>query len=177
MNRVGVSHSEARKQMPTPGRAEPMGMNDFDAGLSDERSQGAPSAPAAASNCASGLNSAPADFMEFVRAGTVSSAASALRLSRGTVHQLRAGYWPDDARRLLKAWSEYKGRTGRIQSSWFLRRVRTGGVVRHAGAEWTGVGLAQRVGELVAVARTSSGELLAQTLEMPAQRLPLEPRS
>ncbi|MDO5623797.1 MAG: hypothetical protein Q4G71_03820 [Pseudomonadota bacterium] len=115
-------------------------------------------------------------MLAFACDGSVREAANALRLSLGTIHQLRAGYWPDDARRILRAWADYKGRTGRISSSWFLRRVRAGGCVLHAGREWTGVGLARRVGELVAVARMPGGELLAQTLEIPAERLPLELR-
>ena len=84
--------------------------------------------------------------------------------------------WVDtaDARKVAAAWATYRGRTGRVESSWFLRRVRAGGVVLHAGRRWSGVGLQQHVGELVAVARMPDGALLAQTLELPAERLPLE---
>ena len=121
-----------------------------------------------------GPESAPADLLAWLRAQSVSDGAQALGLSRRTVYRLQGGYWPPDARKIMRAWSAYKGRTGRIASSWFLRRVRAGGVVPHAGRRWSGVGLQQHVGELVAVARMPDGALLAQTLELPAQRLPLE---
>lgn len=133
--------------------------------------------PPAPSGRASGLNCPPPELVEFARAGSVRQAAAALGLSLPTVHLLRKGYWPADPRRLLRAWSDYQGRTGRVASSWFLRRVRAGGVVPHAGRQWTGIGLAQCVGELVAVARMPGGALLAQTLELPARRIPLEGRS
>ena len=123
---------------------------------------------------ASARNSPPAELLAVVRDGSVRQAADALRLSVGLIHQLRAGYWPDDPRRILRAWAAYRGRTARVESSWFLRRVRAGGVVPHAGRRWSGVGLQQHVGELVAVSRMPDGALLAQTLELPAQRLPLE---
>lgn len=120
-----------------------------------------------------GPKTAPTDLLAFVRAGSVRDASRALGLSLGTTHRLREGYWPDDPRRIMRAWAAYKGGVGRVVSSWFLRRVAEGGCIRHAGRAWGGVGLALRVGELVAVARTPDG-LLAQTLELPAQRLPLE---
>jgi hypothetical protein len=152
-------------------------MNDFDGPSGGPNRLAGTSVAANGSNRASGLKTAPPELLEFACAGSVRDAAHALGLSVGTVHQLRAGYWPEDPRRILRKWSEYKGRTGRIASSWFLRRVRAGGVVAHAGCDWGGVGLAQRVGELVAVARSPDGGLLAQTLELPAQRIPLEVRS
>ena len=122
-----------------------------------------------------GPKTAPTDLLAFVRAGSVRDASRALGFSLGTTHRLREGYWPDDPRRLLRAWAAYKGGVGRVVSSWFLRRVAVGGCIRHAGLSWSGVGLALRVGELVAVARTPDG-LLAQTLELPSQRIPLEVR-
>lgn len=117
---------------------------------------------------------APPDLLAWLRAQSVADAAQALGLSRRTVYRLQGGYWPADARKVAAAWAAYRGRTGRVESSWFLRRVRAGGVVPHAGRRWSGVGLQQHVGELVAVARMPDGALLAQTLELPAERLPLE---
>ncbi len=152
-------------------------MNDFDAPCRAASAQVGTLGAVSAQKPVCGPKMPPPELIEFASAGSVRQAAGALGLSLGTVHQLRAGYWPDDPRRILRAWSDYRGRTGRIASSWFLRRVRVGGVVAHAGLQWSGIGLTQRVGELVAVARMPGGALLAQTLEMPAQRLPLEARS
>ena len=117
---------------------------------------------------------APPDLLAWLRAQSVADAAQALGLSRRTVYRLQGGYWPADARKVAAAWATYRGRTGRVESSWFLRRVRAGGVVPHAGRRWSGVGLQQHVGELVAVARMPDGALLAQTLGLPAERLQLE---
>lgn len=150
-------------------------MNDLDAPLRGEREAEATLVPPPPRKRAYGPISPPTDLSEFLRAGSVRSVADALRLSPGTVHRLRSSdYWPDDPRRIMRAWSDYKGRTGRIASSWFLRRVHPGGLVRHAARAWTGIGLERRVGELVAVARMPDGALLAQTLELPPQRLPLQ---
>ena len=150
-------------------------LNDFDWATGADRVRAGTSAPPRAQNAASGPNLPPADLVAFVRDGSVRDVAHALRLSLGAVHSLRHGYWPGDSRRLERAWSDYKGRAGRIASSWFLRRVRGDGCIPHRGQSWTGVGLAQCVGDLVAVARMPDGALLAQTLALPAQRIPLEP--
>lgn len=130
-------------------------------------------APRDAPQAAISIPAAPADLLDFVHAQSVRESANALRLSLGTIHRLVQGYWPADPRKILQAWSAYKGRAGRIASSWFLRRVRSGGIVCHAGKQWSGQRLATRVGELLAVARAEDGGLLAQTLELPPERLPL----
>lgn len=127
-----------------------------------------------AANRTYGPDSVPDDLLEFVRAQPVRDAANALRLSMGTIYRLAKGYWPADSRKIVQAWSEHKGRVGRIASSWFLRRIRAGGLVSHAGQQWTAPGLATRTGELLAMARAEDGTLLAQTLELPAQRLQLQ---
>ena len=75
----------------------------------------------------------------------------------------------------MQAWSRYKGRRGIVASSWFIRRVRPGGTVRHAGQDYTAPGLAARTGQMLAVARSSDEGLIAQTLELPAERIPLVP--
>lgn len=147
-----------------------------------DRNAGNTHAPASRKNAATGLFSGaasapsemPPEMQLFVQSLSVTEAATALQLSRRAVYRLRQGYWPDDARRLTRAWAAYKGRAGRVDSGWFLRRVRAGGYIRHAGRDWAAPGLAAHADELVAVARTPGG-LLAQTLELPVQRLALEP--
>ncbi|MBS0401098.1 MAG: hypothetical protein JSS18_01235 [Proteobacteria bacterium] len=109
-----------------------------------------------------------------MRQSTVTEVARALGMSRRTAHRLRDGYWPRDARGILAYWESFKGRSASQVSSWFLRRVYPGGVVLHAGGHWSAHGLAVRVGQQLAVAR-SDGGLLAQTLELPAQRFELVP--
>lgn len=150
-------------------------MNDLDGGTARASGSIGTCASPAASNRSYGPNSVPADLAEFVRAQPVREAATALRLSPGTVHRLVQGYWPADPRKILQAWAAHKGRSGRIASSWFLRRVRAGGLVSHASQQWTAPGLATRCGELLAVARADDATLLAQTLELPAARLQLQP--
>lgn len=119
------------------------------------------------------LPSQPADLAAYLGATSVRDAATALKVSRATAYRLKEGYWPADARALLKAWQGYKGRSAQRQSGWFLRRVYEGGMVRHAGHVWTAHGLSVRTGELLAVARTEDGTLLVQTLELPAERFTL----
>ena len=148
-------------------------MNDLDRAASAACGVVSTSASPKGSERSYGPESMPADLLEFVRAQSVRDAANALRLSLGTVHRLVKGYWPQDPRKIVQAWTAYKGRAGRLASSWFLRRVRAGGMVSHAGLQWTAPGLATRSGELLAVARAEDGALLAQTLELPAERLQL----
>lgn len=148
-------------------------MNDLDRAASAACGVVSTSASPKGSERSYGPDSMPADLLEFVRGQSVRHAANALRLSLGTVHRLVQGYWPQDPRKIIEAWTAHKGRSGRIASSWFLRRVRAGGMVSHAGQQWTAPGLAIRSGELLAVARGDDGSLLAQTLELPAQRLQL----
>lgn len=119
--------------------------------------------------------SAPPDLQAFVQSKTVTEVARALGMSRRTAHRLREGYWPRDTRGILAYWEAFKGRSAQQQSGWFLRRVHAGGLVRHAGIEWTATGLATRTGQTLAVARAVGDALLAQTLELPSQRLALAP--
>ncbi len=123
--------------------------------------------------CAKGLISAPADLMEFVAGLPGREAARVLGLSKGSVGRLRQGYWPDDPRKVLQAWERYKASRGVVASGWFLRKVYAGGQVRHAGHAYTASGLAARTGQLLAVSRSADGGLLAQTLDLPAERLSL----
>lgn len=117
----------------------------------------------------------PSDLAAFVVAHTVTEVAAALGMSRHTAYRLREGYWPRDVRAILSHWDGYKGRSAQQQGRWLLRRVYPGGAVLHAGRTWSARGLAVRVGQSLAVARTVDGVLLAQTLDLPAQRLVLEP--
>ena len=148
-------------------------MNDLDTPAGCDRGAVSTSASPAAQNRFYGPQSIPVDLMDFICAQPVRDAAQALRLSPGTVYRLKQGYWPVDPRKIIQGWNAHKGRSGRIASSWFMRRVRTGGLVSHAGKQWTAPGLATRMGELLAVARSVDGSLLAQTLELPAVRLHL----
>lgn len=124
-----------------------------------------------------GPASAPSELLDFLRSQSVREAAETLGLARGTVHRLLNGYWPADNRKIVQAWSAYRGRTAVVGSSWFLRRVRTGGVVCHAGQEHTAPKLAARTGQLLAVARSRDGGLVAQTLDLHPERMPLVPVS
>ena len=149
--------------------------NDLDGGSSPSDVPGATCASLAPEKRLYGPASAPADLLNFVRAYAVRDAVAALGLAVGTVHRLRQGYWPADPRKIMEAWSQYKAKRGMEVSSWFLRRVRVGGLVRHAGADYSAPLLAARTGQMLAVARAADGGLLAQTLEMPAERLQLLP--
>ena len=148
-------------------------MNDLDSPARADRAMVSTCASAGVENRSYGPDSMPADLREFVQAQAVREAAKALRLSLGTTHRLVQGYWPADPRKIMQAWIAHKGRAGKLASSWFLRRVRSGGLVSHAGQQWTAPGLATRAGELLAVARADDGSLLAQTLDLPAERLAL----
>lgn len=132
-------------------------------------------APPGASAPASGPQRPPADLLRFVAGNSLSRSAQLLGVSRGTVNRLRAGYWPTDARRIVRAWDQYKARSVAVSLSWLTRRVRAGGVVRHAGADYSAPDLLGRAGQMLALARTADG-LLAQTLELPSCRFMLEPR-
>ena len=150
-------------------------LDTFDMGCSPGNARGDTCAGVAPVAGLCGPAFAPQDLLDFVRAQSVRDAAHALGLSRGTVHELRKGYWPADPRKIMRAWSAHQGRAAVVGASWFIRRVRAGGMVRHAGQDFTAHELAARTGRMLAVTRASDGRLLAQTLELPAQRLPLVP--
>lgn len=152
--------------------ATPCG-NDLHTGRSRSKRIGHAVAPVMADRPTKAPENAPADLLAFVGATAVTEVARVLGMSRKTAYRLRQGYWPADARALLKAWDTYKGRNTHQQSGWFLRRIHTGGVVRHAGYEWTAPGLAVRIGQTLAVARATDSALLAQTLELPSERFTL----
>lgn len=150
-------------------------MDAFDRGTAASGRQGGMQACSEAVSAPVAPFSAPPDLLIFLRELPVREAASALGLSRGTVYNLREGYWPRDPRRILRAWAVYQGRRANRSSGWFLRRVYPGGLVRHAGREWSARDLVVCTGQTVAVARGASAALLAQMLEPPHQRLELVP--
>lgn len=148
---------------------------DLDRGTRSANGMVGTSAHPGTQNVAKAPFSGPADLTAFMASRSVTQIMLALNVSRGTAHRLRDGYWPQDARKLQAAWEHYKGRSTQQQSGWFLRRVHAGGTVRHAGRDWTAHGLAARIGQTMAVARAEGDVLLAQTLDMPSERLPLAP--
>ena len=100
-----------------------------------------------------GPDCAPSDLIHFLRESPIGAATRALGMAHGTVHRLRHGYWPSDPRKIMQAWNRYKGRRSIVASSWFIRRVRPGGAIRHAGHDYTAPRLAARTGQMLAVAR------------------------
>lgn len=147
-------------------------MNDLDGPSSACDGHGDTSAASHPSSALEAAFSAPSDLLAFVRACPVRESARLLGLAVGTIHRLLSGYWPHDPRRIQEAWSRYKGREAVRSTSWFLRRVRAGQVV-HAGQRFGGRELAGRDGELIAVARTPDGGLLAVALDAPPARFVL----
>lgn len=123
-------------------------------------------------NGANGLQSQPADLAAFVRMSSTREVASVLGVGHGTVTRLKQGYWPADSRKIVQAWDRYKGRSVRRATSWFIRRVSADGL-RHGGKVYGAAQLAGRAGELLVVARVTDAELLAQALELPAERFVL----
>ena len=148
-------------------------VNILDRAPSAANAVGGTHASPAPKNRSNALESAPADLMHFLRETSVGDVARDLGLTRGTVYRLRDGYWPADPSKFLQAWGRYKASRSIVDSSWFLRRVRAGGLVRHAGLDFTAPSLPARVGQMLAVARAADGSLLAQTLELPAERIAL----
>lgn len=121
-----------------------------------------------------GRNSAPANLLAFVRCRPERDAAEELGLSRKQIQRLKGGYWPQEPRKILEAWSAYRGRGGATANRWVLRCVYPDGVVRQGRHVYTAQQLGARVGELVAVARSVDGALIAQPLQPPMERFALE---
>lgn len=119
-----------------------------------------------------GPKSQPPELASFVHLHSSRAVAAALGVGQGTVTRLKGGYWPADPRKIVQAWNAYKGRTVQRATSWFVRRVSADGL-HHGGKRYQAAQLAGRAGELMAVARTSDGGLLAQSLELPAERFVL----
>lgn len=141
---------------------------------SREHGRGAATASPRAKNRSEGLQSAPPDLLAFLTDNTLSDAVEALRLSRPQIVRLRGGYWPTDARKITQAWDAFKGRHFVRSTSWFLRRVGADGLLRHGRHAYSAAKLASRAGELLAVARSADGALVAVALELPAERITLQ---
>ena len=148
-------------------------MNDLDGATSPANAEAMPVEQGREETRLHPVFAPPDDLVTFVRALPVSEAVKVLRLGTGTVHRLRHGYWPKDPRKIIAAWERYQAKRGVAASSWFLRRIRPGGFIRHAGRRYTAHLLVTRTGQMLAVSRAADGGLIAQTLEMPAQRLAL----
>lgn len=148
--------------------------NDLPMGSSRVRRAVGASVPPGPKSAAKGAHSMPAELTDFVRSCTVSEVASALQVDRRTVQRLRNGYWPVDSRKLRAAWSAYKGRTGITAKRWVLRCVYPGGLLRQGRHAYTAQQLGARVGELLAVARSVDGALIAQPLQPPMERFALQ---
>jgi hypothetical protein len=164
--------TQAATHMEESGRLGNAAMNDLDGHCSAHLRAVDTTAASSPENAAEAVLSAPVDLLAFVRACPVRESARVLGLSVGTIHRLLGGYWPRDPRRILMAWSRFKGRESLRATSWFLRRVR-GGMVVHAGQCFGARDLAGRDGELIAVARTPDGALIAVALDAPAARFVL----
>lgn len=147
-------------------------MGAFDRATSHASVGGDTSTPSATSTASKAANSPPVDLLGFVLETPTREVVRVLGLSKGTVHNLRSGYWPADARKIMQAWDAYKGRSLQRATSWFVRRVQADGV-HHSGKVYASPQLAGRTGELLAVARAADGTLIAQALELPADRFTL----
>ena len=158
-------------QMERPMANESPALDVLDRGASAERGATATCGSPAAKNRATGRKSAPPDLLAFVRAQSVSAAARELGLTRQTIYRLREGYWPRNSDTIMTAWRACQCELADRASRWVVRRVYLGGVVLHGGRSWTADGLAAREGQSLAVARAEGFSLLAQTLELPPERL------
>ena len=158
-------------QMERPMANESPALDVLDRGASAERGATATCGSPAAKNRATGRKSAPPELRAFVRLESVTTAAGALGLTRQTIYRLREGYWPRNSDKIMTAWRACQCELADRASRWVVRRVYLGGVVLHGGRSWTADGLAAREGQSLAVARAEGFSLLAQTLELPPERL------
>ena len=175
ISRLGLHKKDAAIQKATAGLRKPNEQIVPHGARSAASGPGGTCATPAPSNAPEGPIFQPADLAGFLSEVSLREVALALKVSRTTAHRLKHGYWPSDARAILCAWDNYKGRNAQQVSGWFLRRVHPGGLVLHAGREWNAHRLAAHTGQTLAVARAADGGLLAQTLEMPTERLHLLP--
>ena len=133
----------------------------------------------AAPNPLAGLPGLPPDLREFLRSRSVAEIAELLQLGKGTASRIKRGIYPHAPTKLLKRWAVVRAAGAVPVGTWALRRVMADASV-HAAVLWggmlySGAGLLGMQGRQVAVAPTANGGLLAQTLDLPAERLPLVP--
>ena len=133
----------------------------------------------AAQNPLAGLPGLPPDLREFLRSRSVAEIAKLMQLGKGTASRIKRGIYPHAPTKLLKRWAVVRAAGAVPVGTWALRRVMADASV-HAAVLWggmlySGAGLLGMQGRQVAVAPTANGGLLAQTLDLPAERLPLVP--
>ena len=126
-----------------------------------------------------GLSSLPPPLRAFLRNRSVTEIADALQLGKGTASRIKRGIYPHAPHRLIERWESVRAKGAVPVGAWSLRRVMADATV-HAAVLWggmlySGAGLLGMQGRQVAVAPTANGGLLAQTLDLPAERLPLVP--
>lgn len=158
--------------------------------MTRKRPQSAPDAPAkrtkhrvdtsmacAAENALEGLYSVPPDLREFLRNHTVTEVAELLRIGKGTASRIKRGIYPHAPTTLIRRWEALRV-DGAVQvGTWALRRVMACAAVHEAvlwgGVLYSGAGLHGMRGRQIAVAPMADGGLLAQTMDLPAQRFAL----
>ena len=133
----------------------------------------------AAQNPLAGLPGLPPGLREFLRSRSVAEIAKLMQLGKGTASRIKRGIYPHAPTKLLKRWAVVRAAGAVPVGTWALRRVMADASV-HAAVLWggmlySGAGLLGMQGRQVAVAPTANGGLLAQTLDLPAERLPLVP--
>ena len=143
------------------------------------KQSGDTSVAGAASKPLAGLSCLPPDLRAFLRNRSVTEIAELLQLGKGTASRIKRGIYPHAPTKLLKRWAVVRAAGAVPVGTWALRRVMADASV-HAAVLWggmlySGAGLLGMQGRQVAVAPTANGGLLAQTLDLPAERLPLVP--
>lgn len=143
------------------------------------KQRGNTSGAGAASKPLAGLSCLPPDLREFLRNRSVTEIAELLSLGKGTASRIRRGIYPHAPHRLIERWESVRAKGAVPVGAWSLRRVMADATVHEAvlwgGALYSGAGLVGLRGHQVAVVATADGGLLAQTLELPPQRLLLVP--
>lgn len=98
---------------------------------------------------------------------------------KGTASRIKRGIYPHAPHKLLKRWESVQASGAVPVGAWALRRVLADAMVHAAllydGALYSGAGLQGMQGRQLAVTRTANGGLLAQTLDIPPERLQLVP--
>lgn len=132
-----------------------------------------------ASKPLAGLSCLPADLRAFLRNRSVTEIAEVLQLGKGTASRIKRDIYPHAPNKLLKRWEVARAAGTVPVGTWVLRRVMADATAHQAvlfdGTLYSGAGLLGMRGRQIAVARTADGGLLAQTLDLPAQRVPLGP--
>ena len=126
-----------------------------------------------------GLSCLPPDLRAFLRNRSVTEIAELLQLGKGTASRIKRGIYPHAPTKLLKRWEAVRAAGAVPVGTWALRRVMADATAHEAvlwgGMLYSGAGLLGMRGRQIAVAPTADGSLLGQTLDLPAQRLPLVP--